>query len=139
MNSEQTPSVGGAVDLSHLVAAGERTGAAGAASVPGAPGAPAGSGNGAGEAEIEVPALVFDVTDNSFQEVAALSATVPVVIDLWAEWCGPCKTLGPLLEKLTEEFEGRLLLGKVDVDQNPGLAQAFQVQSIPAVFALVGG
>ena len=68
-----------------------------------------------------------------------MSAIVPVVIDLWAEWCQPCKTLGPILEKLALEYEGRILLAKVDVDANPGLAQAFQAQSIPTVVALVAG
>jgi len=82
----------------------------------------------------------MDVTDATFQtEVIDRSSQVPVVVDLWAEWCGPCKSLGPILEKVIAEQNGRVVLAKVDVDANPGVAQAFQVQSIPAVHALVDG
>ena len=66
-------------------------------------------------------------------------APCPVVVDLWAEWCGPCKQLSPILEKVVIELGGRLVLAKVDVDANPQLAQAFRAQSIPMVVALVGG
>jgi len=83
--------------------------------------------------------LVRDATDESFGEILELSRTVPVVIDLWAEWCGPCKQLSPILEKVITELAGRLVLVKVDVDANPQLAQAFRAQSIPLVVALVGG
>jgi putative thioredoxin len=80
-----------------------------------------------------MPAI--DVTDQTFQtEVVDRSMTTPVVIDLWADWCGPCKTLGPILEKVVDETGGKVALAKVDVDRNPGLHQAFRVQSIPAVF-----
>ncbi len=79
-----------------------------------------------------------DVTDATFEtEVLARSEQVPVVVDLWAEWCGPCRTLGPILDKVVAETEGRVVLAKVDTDANPQTAQAFQVQSIPAVYALV--
>ena len=82
----------------------------------------------------------MDVTDATFQtEVIDRSAQVPVVIDLWAEWCGPCKSLGPILEKVIAEQGGKVVLAKVDIDANPGVAQAFQVQSIPAVFGMVDG
>lgn len=81
-----------------------------------------------------------DVTDATFEElVVKRSHEVPVVVDLWAEWCGPCRTLGPILEKVIGETEGRVELAKVDVDANPAVASAFRVQSIPAVFALAGG
>ncbi len=87
----------------------------------------------------EVSRLVFDVTDASFGQVLELSRTVPVVVDLWAEWCGPCKQLSPVLEKVVVELAGRLVLAKVDVDANPQLAQGFRAQSIPMVVALVAG
>ena len=81
----------------------------------------------------------MDVTDETFPQVLELSRSVPVVIDLWAEWCGPCKQLSPILEKVVLELAGRLVLAKVDVDANPQLSQAFRAQSIPMVVALVGG
>ena len=85
-------------------------------------------------------ANVIDVTDATFQkEVIERSKITPVVVDLWATWCGPCKTLGPILEKVIGATGGKVVLAKVDVDKNPAIAQAFQVQSIPAVFALHDG
>lgn len=81
-----------------------------------------------------------DVTDATFQtDVVDRSSTVPVVVDLWAEWCGPCKQLGPILEKVIGETQGLVELAKVDVESNPQVAQAFQVQSIPAVYAMKDG
>jgi putative thioredoxin len=81
-----------------------------------------------------------DVTDATFQaEVVDRSASVPVVVDLWAEWCGPCKTLGPIIEKVVDATDGKVVLAKVDVDANPGISQAFRVQGIPAVFAIRDG
>lgn len=81
-----------------------------------------------------------DITDETFEaEVIERSKTVPVVVDLWAEWCGPCKTLGPILEKVIGETQGLVELAKIDVDANPSVSQAFQVQSIPAVYAMVNG
>jgi putative thioredoxin len=83
---------------------------------------------------------MLDVTDATFsEEVVAASNTQPVVVDLWAEWCGPCRTLGPILEKVIDETGGRVKGVKVDVDANPQVSQAFQVQSIPAVYALRDG
>ncbi len=90
-------------------------------------------------APASAPSLVMDVTDETFPQVLELSRSVPVVIDLWAEWCGPCKQLSPILERVVLELEGRLVLAKVDVDANPQLSQAFRAQSIPMVVALVGG
>lgn len=83
--------------------------------------------------------LVRDVTDQGFAQILELSRTVPVVVDLWAEWCGPCKQLSPVLEKVVTELGGRIVLAKVDVDANPQLAQAFRAQSIPLVVGLVAG
>lgn len=84
--------------------------------------------------------MSIDVTDATFQtEVIERSMQVPVVIDLWAEWCGPCRVLGPILEKVVGETAGEVVLVKVDVDANPQVAQAFQVQGIPAVFAMDQG
>ena len=79
----------------------------------------------------------MDVTEATFEkEVIERSTEVPVVVDLWAEWCQPCKTLGPILEKVVAETKGKVALVKVDIEANPRLAQMFQVQSIPAVFAV---
>ena len=81
-----------------------------------------------------------DVTDATFeQDVIERSKTVPVVVDLWAEWCGPCKQLGPIIEKVIAATGGKVELAKVDVDANQQVARAFQVQSIPAVYALKDG
>ncbi|MFN2607201.1 MAG: tetratricopeptide repeat protein [Acidimicrobiales bacterium] len=78
-----------------------------------------------------------DVTDATFErDVIERSATVPVVVDLWAEWCGPCRTLGPILERVVAATDGGVELAKVDVDRNPRTGASFGVQSIPAVFAL---
>lgn len=119
----------GAVDLSSLV------------NRQPAPGAPAGApGTAPGTTgPVPVPSLILDGTDANFGELLELSMTVPVIVDLWAEWCEPCKQLTPVLEKLVTEYGGRFVLAKVDVDVNPQLTQAFQAQSIPTVAAVIGG
>lgn len=84
--------------------------------------------------------MTIDVTDATFPaEVVERSKQVAVVVDLWADWCGPCKQLGPILEKVVDETDGKVVLAKVDVDTNRQVAGAFQVQGIPAVFAFRDG
>jgi len=124
----------GAVDLSARQAAAQRRQqATRAASTASAQGGPSGDSDGEG-------GYVFDVTEQTFNEdVATRSRSVPVIVDLWAEWCGPCKQLSPVLEKLALEANGAWVLAKIDVDANPRLAQAFQAQSIPMVVAIIGG
>jgi putative thioredoxin len=81
--------------------------------------------------------MPIDTTDVSFEhDVLDASVERPVVVDLWAPWCGPCRTLGPIIEKVVEATEGAVELVKVNIDENPRIAAAFAVQSIPAVFAL---
>jgi putative thioredoxin len=122
----------GAVDLSGLKARAEArpsSPADGGAQRPAGPPADGGA-----------PQTVIDVTEATFQsEVIDRSMSVPVVVDLWAEWCQPCKQLSPVLEKLAAEGRGAWVLAKIDVDANPRISQAFQVQSIPMVVVVAGG
>ena len=126
----------GAVDLGARQAAAQRRQqvARSTGSAPASPGSP-------GDAAAGSPGdFVIDVTEQTFnQDVALRSRTVPVIVDLWAEWCGPCKQLSPVLEKLAQEAGGAWVLARIDVDANPRLAQAFQAQSIPMVVAIIGG
>ena len=116
-------SIYGAVDLGARQQAAQRTQQA----------AQTGTADGTGTA-------VIDVTEETFNSlVVERSRTTPVIIDLWAEWCGPCKQLSPVLEKLAGEAGGQWILAKIDVDANPRLSQALQVQSIPMVVAVIGG
>jgi putative thioredoxin len=83
---------------------------------------------------------MVDVTDATFEEeVLRRSSELPVVVDLWAPWCGPCQTLGPVIERVVEATDGAVALVKVNIDENPAISSSFQVQSIPAVFALKDG
>ena len=84
--------------------------------------------------------MIIDVTDETLEaEVLTRSLTTPVVVDLWAPWCGPCKTLGPMIEAAVDATGGQVVLAKINVDENPAASQAFKVQSIPAVFAISEG
>ena len=104
---------------------------AGGAAPGAAPGGPAPGGSGGD---------ILDVTDASFmKDVIEESRTRPVVIDFWAPWCGPCRQLGPALERAVTAAKGKVRLAKVDIDKNPAIAQQFRVQSIPAVFVIDGG
>jgi putative thioredoxin len=84
--------------------------------------------------------MAIDVTDATFEtDVVVRSRENPVIVDLWAPWCGPCRTLGPIIEKVVDETNGKAVLVKINIDENPQAAAAFRVQSIPAVYALRDG
>ena len=123
MSDPNNLNIRGAVDLGAVAAQREAQARAASAAASGA-----------------LDGVVRDVTEATFEsDVLQQSMTVPVVLDLWASWCQPCKTLTPVLEALAAEYGGRFVLAKIDVDANPRIAQAFQVQSIPSVFAVIQG
>ena len=79
----------------------------------------------------------IEITDANFEEI--ISGDQPVLVDFWAEWCGPCKMIGPVVEQMAAEYEGKAIIGKVDVDSNPSVAQAFGIRSIPTLLFFKDG
>ena len=82
--------------------------------------------------------MAVEITDANFEELVNKS-TQPVMLDFWAQWCGPCLAMGPVIEELAKEYEGKAIIGKVDVDNNPNVAMQFGIRNIPTILFFKGG
>lgn len=82
--------------------------------------------------------MAIEITDSNFEEVV-LNSDKPVLIDFWAEWCGPCRMVGPLVEEMSKEYEGKAIIGKLDVDSNPNITVKYGIRNIPALLYFKGG
>ncbi|HZL09305.1 MAG TPA: thioredoxin [Prolixibacteraceae bacterium] len=82
--------------------------------------------------------MALEINDANFEELV-LQSDKPVLVDFWAEWCGPCRMVGPIVQELSDDYAGRLVVGKVDVDSNPGIASKFGIRNIPTILFFKGG